>query len=76
MDPVGAKKFGNGDYIGTVGDMSTFSFYFGHQLSTIEGGFINTSDRTLYTELLKLRSHGWVKDMKNGEITKTFHLYS
>lgn len=63
---VGAK-FGNGDYIGTVGDMSTFSFYFGHQLSTIEGGFINTSDRTLYTELLKLRSHGWVKDIANEE---------
>ena len=29
------EEFGNGDYIGTV-DMSTFSFYFGHQLSTIE----------------------------------------
>ena len=63
---VGAK-FGNGDYIGTLGDMSSFSFYFGHQLSTIEGGFINTNDEFLYKELLKLRSHGWVKDIVNDE---------
>jgi CDP-6-deoxy-D-xylo-4-hexulose-3-dehydrase len=63
---VGAK-FANGDYIGTVGDMSSFSFYFGHQLSTIEGGFINTNDEFLYKELLKLRSHGWVKDIATDD---------
>ena len=61
---VGAK-YGDGSYIGTVGDMSSFSFYFGHQLSTIEGGFVNTDDKTLYEQLLKLRSHGWVKDIEN-----------
>ena len=63
---VGAK-YDNESYVGTLGDMSSFSFYFGHQLSTIEGGFINTDDKFLYEELLKLRSHGWVKDIVNDE---------
>ena len=63
---VGAK-YDNESYVGTLGDMSSFSFYFGHQLSTIEGGFINTDDEFLYEELLKLRSHGWVKDIVNDE---------
>ena len=47
----------------SVGDMSTFSFYFGHQLSTIEGGMVNTDDHELYEMLLMLRSHGWAKDL-------------
>ena len=63
---VGAK-YDDESYVGTLGDMSSFSFYFGHQLSTIEGGFINTDDKFLYEELLKLRSHGWVKDIVNDE---------
>tara|TARA_R110000824_G_scaffold9309_1_gene41700 strand:+ start:4172 stop:5335 length:1164 start_codon:yes stop_codon:yes gene_type:complete len=49
--------------VGTVGDMSSFSFYFGHQLSTIEGGMVNTDDCDLYNLLLMLRSHGWAKDL-------------
>jgi CDP-6-deoxy-D-xylo-4-hexulose-3-dehydrase len=49
--------------VGTVGDMSSFSFYFGHQLSTIEGGMVNTDDKELYEALLMLRSHGWAKDL-------------
>ena len=49
--------------VGTIGDMSTFSFYFGHQLSTIEGGMVNTDDKELYDMLLMLRSHGWAKDL-------------
>lgn len=56
--------YANGDKVGTVGDMSTFSFYFGHQLSTIEGGMVNTNSKALYDMLLMLRSHGWVKDLE------------
>ena len=64
---VGAK-FGDGKNIGTVGHMSTYSFYFGHQLSTIEGGMVNTSDHDLYDKLLSLRSHGWTKDLSQESI--------
>lgn len=56
-------SYSNGDKVGTVGDMSSFSFYFGHQLSTIEGGMVNTDDEELYEALLMLRSHGWTKDL-------------
>lgn len=52
-----------GKKVGTFSDMSTFSFFFGHQLSTIEGGMINTDDKNLYHLLLMLRSHGWGKDL-------------
>jgi CDP-6-deoxy-D-xylo-4-hexulose-3-dehydrase len=37
--------------------------YFGHHLSTIEGGFINTNDEELYHLLLMMRSHGWDRDL-------------
>jgi CDP-6-deoxy-D-xylo-4-hexulose-3-dehydrase len=56
-------SYADGSMVGTIGDMSTFSFYFGHQLSTIEGGMVNTEDKELYEMLLMLRSHGWAKDL-------------
>ena len=55
--------YSDGSMVGTVGDMSSFSFYFGHQMSTIEGGMVNTDDKELYEMLLMLRSHGWAKDL-------------
>jgi len=62
--------YGDGAKVGTVGDMSSFSFYFGHQLSTIEGGMVNTSDKELYDTLLMLRSHGWGKDLDETSYQK------
>lgn len=50
-------------YLGTFGIASFFSMYFGHHLSTIEGGFINTDSETLYHMLLMMRSHGWDRDL-------------
>jgi CDP-6-deoxy-D-xylo-4-hexulose-3-dehydrase len=50
-------------YLGTFGLASFFSMYFGHHLSTIEGGFINTDDEELYYTLLMMRSHGWTRDL-------------
>jgi CDP-6-deoxy-D-xylo-4-hexulose-3-dehydrase len=50
-------------YLGTFGLASFFSMYFGHHLSTIEGGFINTNDKSLYNSLLMMRSHGWSRDL-------------
>lgn len=53
----------DGKKVGSFGAMSSFSFYFGHQLSTIEGGMVNTNDKKLYDLLVLLRSHGWGKDL-------------
>lgn len=49
--------------LGTFGDLSTFSFYFGHHISTIEGGMVCTDDDDLYHLLLSIRSHGWDRDL-------------
>lgn len=56
--------------LGTFGVASFFSFYFGHHLSTIEGGFINTNDRELSNVLLSIRNHGWDRDLDNEEKTR------
>ena len=48
---------------GTFGDMGSFSAYFGHQFSTIEGGLVSTDDKRFFDLLLMLRSHGWSKDL-------------
>ena len=56
-------EYADGTKVGTVGDMSSFSFYFGHQLSTIEGGMVNTNDKRMHDALMMYRSHGWGKDL-------------
>lgn len=52
-----------GRKVGSFGDMASFSFYFGHQMSTIEGGMVSTNDKVLADLLLMVRSHGWSKDL-------------
>ena len=49
--------------LGTWGLMSACSTYFGHHISTIEGGMITTNDNDLYNILKSIRSHGWDRDM-------------
>ena len=51
--------------LGTFGLMSSFSTYFGHHISTIEGGFISTNDDEIYEILKCIRSHGWTRDSGN-----------
>lgn len=48
--------------LGTFGLMSSFSTFFGHHISTIEGGFVCTDDEELYELLVSLRSHGWARE--------------
>ena len=50
---------------GTFGLCSSFSFYFGHHMSTIEGGMICTNDDELSTTIKSIRSHGWDRDLPN-----------
>jgi len=52
-----------GKKLGGFGLMSSFSLYFGHHLSTIEGGVITTDDKEMYDVLKMLRSHGWDRDL-------------
>jgi CDP-6-deoxy-D-xylo-4-hexulose-3-dehydrase len=52
-----------GKKLGNFGLMSSFSTYFGHTMSTIEGGIICTDDENIYNILVQLRSHGWSRDL-------------
>jgi len=52
-----------GRKLGTFGIMSSFSTFFGHHISTIEGGLISTDDKELYELLVSIRSHGWARDL-------------
>lgn len=48
--------------LGTFGVMSTFSTFFGHHISTIEGGMICTNDLKYDKILRSIRAHGWGRD--------------
>ena len=50
--------------LGTIGLASSHSFYFGHHISTIEGGMVSTKNRELYNICLAIRSHGWARDVE------------
>lgn len=52
-----------GKKVGNFGVMSTFSFYYGHHMTTIEGGMVCTNDEELYHHLLLLRSHGLLREL-------------
>jgi len=54
-EAVGSKI--NEKKLGSIGSMSSFSFYYGHHMSTIEGGMVSTNDDELYELLLSIRSH-------------------
>jgi len=51
-----------GKKIGTFGSMSNFSFYFGHHMTTIEGGTLCTNDAEVHDIFRMLRSHGMTRE--------------
>jgi CDP-6-deoxy-D-xylo-4-hexulose-3-dehydrase len=48
--------------VGSIGDISLFSFYFGHHITTIEGGTICVNDSKLYDLAKLFRSHGMTRE--------------
>lgn len=55
---------------GTFGVMGTFSTFFSHHISTMEGGVVATEDEELYHILLALRAHGWTRNLPaNNRVT-------
>ena len=55
---------------GTFGDIGTFSTFFSHHISTVEGGLIVTDDKDLYDCCKSLRAHGWTRDIPDARIFK------
>ena len=48
---------------GTFGLIGTYSTFFSHHISTMEGGLITTDDEELYQIMLCLRAHGWTRNL-------------
>jgi CDP-6-deoxy-D-xylo-4-hexulose-3-dehydrase len=58
--------------VGNFGKMGSFSFYFGHHMTTIEGGMIVTDDEESYDLLKSMRSHGWVRNSKREGLYENY----
>lgn len=62
-DSSGAEY--HGKKVGTFGDLSTFSFFYTHIMTTIEGGML-CSNNDKFAELGKSkRAFGWIRDLKD-----------
>ena len=56
----GAEIYGK--KVGTLSEGSTFSSYFGHHMTTVEGGFVSTDNTELYELMRAKRSHGMARE--------------
>ncbi len=52
-----------GRQAGTFGVVGSFSAFFSHHISTMEGGLVVTDDEELYHVMLSLRAHGWTRNL-------------
>jgi dTDP-4-amino-4,6-dideoxygalactose transaminase len=57
----------DGRSVGSFGQLGSFSFYFSHHITTIEGGMVVTHDARLAELLRAMRAHGWSRNMDNPE---------
>lgn len=57
-----------GRKVGTLGDFATFSFYFSHQITTVEGGFIHATRINDHELLQSMRSHGWSRGLRSEDV--------
>jgi len=68
-ESMGAKY--NNKFTGTSGLVNTYSTFFSHHISTMEGGLILTDDFEIYSLCKSLRNHGWTRDQdENSPIYK------
>ena len=67
-ESLGAKY--KDKYVGGIGLMGSFSTFFSHHISTMEGGVMVTDDEELYHIALSIRAHGWTRNLpKNNLVT-------
>ncbi|MHC4524874.1 MAG: DegT/DnrJ/EryC1/StrS family aminotransferase [Planctomycetota bacterium] len=66
------SKYKSG-YLGGYGDLGTFSFYFSHHMTTIEGGMVTAATEEDLDLLRCMRTHGWSREQsKRAELEKTY----
>ena len=64
-EAMGAKY--NKKVVGSFGEIGTFSFYFSHHITTLEGGMCVTNNLDLSERMKILRAHGWLRDVEHPE---------
>jgi len=60
-ESMGARL--NGKFCGTFGDLGTFSTFYSHHISTMEGGMLVTDDTEIAHLARAIRNHGWARDL-------------
>ena len=63
----------DGNKLGNFGLAAAFSFYYGHHISTVEGGSISSNNDEFISLITSLRSHGWSRDLE-PKISKSLKL--
>ncbi len=63
----------DGRVLGTLGEFGTFSFYFSHHMTTIEGGMVLAQSEADYDLLKCLRAHGWSREQSNRAALEREH---
>ena len=53
----------DGKPCGSFGHVNTFSSFFSHHISTMEGGVLATDDTEIYHLARSMRAHGWTRDL-------------
>jgi CDP-6-deoxy-D-xylo-4-hexulose-3-dehydrase len=65
-ESLGAKY--KGQSVGTFGIAGSYSFFFSHHITTMEGGMVGCRDKGLSDLFRLLRAHGWARNMKHTYI--------
>ncbi|GAB6054610.1 lipopolysaccharide biosynthesis protein RfbH [Magnetospira thiophila] len=60
-EALGARYDGN--YVGSFGRVGTYSFYFSHHITTLEGGICVTGAQDDAELMRVLRAHGWIREL-------------
>lgn len=63
----------NGKMLGSFGDFGTYSFYYSHHITTIEGGMVVCNNDEDYELLKCLRAHGWTRYLKDKKELEEQH---
>jgi CDP-6-deoxy-D-xylo-4-hexulose-3-dehydrase len=59
--------------VGGIGHAASFSFFFSHHITTIEGGIVVTDDGALADALRSLRAHGWIRERSDRQALADAH---
>lgn len=63
----------DGKPLGSFGRVGTFSLYFSHHITTLEGGICVTNDQALAELMRIVRAHGWLRDVEDKSIWTSQH---